>query len=83
MKRTMKFKVQLSARSGLKKWNRAWKIALIEAANPNWDDLYETLAVQDLTIDSTLSMSFPRKRGNPEQPKVRWPLDSRFRRNDN
>ncbi len=29
----------------LKKWNRAWKIALIEAANPNWEDLYETLAV--------------------------------------
>jgi putative endonuclease len=29
----------------LKKWNRAWKIALIEAANPTWKDLYETLAV--------------------------------------
>ena len=24
----------------LKKWNRAWKIALIEAANPLWRDLY-------------------------------------------
>ena len=23
----------------LKKWRRAWKIALIEARNPNWDDL--------------------------------------------
>jgi putative endonuclease len=23
----------------LKKWNRAWKIALIEALNPHWDDL--------------------------------------------
>jgi putative endonuclease len=29
----------------LKKWNRAWKISLIEAANPKWEDLYETLAV--------------------------------------
>jgi len=29
----------------LEKWNRAWKISLIEAANPNWEDLYETLAV--------------------------------------
>jgi putative endonuclease len=29
----------------LKKWNRAWKISLIEAANPKWQDLYETLAV--------------------------------------
>ena len=24
----------------LKKWNRAWKIALIEGANPLWLDLY-------------------------------------------
>ena len=27
----------------LKKWNRQWKINLIEKDNPNWDDLYETL----------------------------------------
>ena len=27
----------------LKKWNRQWKIDLIERANPRWDDLYETL----------------------------------------
>ena len=24
----------------LKKWRRQWKIELIEAKNPNWDDLY-------------------------------------------
>jgi putative endonuclease len=24
----------------LKKWNRKWKIELIEADNPDWDDLY-------------------------------------------
>jgi putative endonuclease len=28
----------------LKKWNRAWKIRLIEESNPNWDDLYPGLA---------------------------------------
>jgi len=28
----------------LKKWNRAWKIRLIEEANPNWDDLYPSIA---------------------------------------
>ncbi len=28
----------------LKKWNRAWKIRLIEENNPNWDDLYPTIA---------------------------------------
>ncbi len=24
----------------LKKWNREWKVQLIEKQNPNWDDLY-------------------------------------------
>ena len=24
----------------LKKWNRSWKINLIEKGNPDWDDLY-------------------------------------------
>ena len=28
----------------LKKWNRAWKIRLIEEHNPNWEDLYPSLA---------------------------------------
>jgi len=27
----------------LKKWNRRWKTELIEEANPEWNDLYETL----------------------------------------
>ena len=27
----------------LKKWNRAWKIALIEKANPEWMDLWESI----------------------------------------
>ena len=26
----------------LKRWSRAWKIELIEKANPEWDDLYPT-----------------------------------------
>jgi putative endonuclease len=28
----------------LKKWPRAWKIALIEESNPDWRDLYADLA---------------------------------------
>ena len=28
----------------LKKWNRSWKIQLIEEKNPNWDDLYPQIA---------------------------------------
>jgi putative endonuclease len=27
----------------IKKWNRAWKIRLIEKQNPNWRDLYEEI----------------------------------------
>jgi putative endonuclease len=27
----------------LKKWNRAWKIRLVEEANPDWRDLFETM----------------------------------------
>ncbi|UCD55040.1 MAG: GIY-YIG nuclease family protein [Candidatus Omnitrophota bacterium] len=27
----------------MKKWNRAWKIELIEKNNPNWEDLYDSL----------------------------------------
>jgi putative endonuclease len=26
----------------IKKWNRAWKLRLIEESNPNWQDLYLT-----------------------------------------
>jgi putative endonuclease len=28
----------------LKKWNRPWKIRLIEEHNPTWNDLYPSLA---------------------------------------
>jgi putative endonuclease len=27
----------------IKQWRRAWKVALIEAANPGWTDLYRSL----------------------------------------
>ncbi len=30
----------------LKRWNRAWKVQLIEELNPNWDDLYPAIARQ-------------------------------------
>ena len=31
----------------LKKWNRQWKIDLIEKSNPEWDDLYIKLVGGD------------------------------------
>jgi putative endonuclease len=30
----------------IKKWNRAWKVRLIEESNPNWTDLYPNIARQ-------------------------------------
>ena len=27
----------------IKKWNRAWKIELVETANPHWCDLYDDI----------------------------------------
>jgi len=33
----------IAAEKAIKKWRRAWKIELIERANPDWDDLYEML----------------------------------------
>lgn len=32
----------------IKKWNRAWKLELIEASNPNWHDLAESLGFRSL-----------------------------------
>ncbi len=28
----------------IKRWRRQWKFALIEQANPNWEDLFSTMA---------------------------------------
>ena len=33
----------IAREKAMKKWNRAWKVALIEQANPDWDDLFETI----------------------------------------
>ena len=32
-----------SRERSIKEWKRAWKIELIEAANPEWRDLYEDI----------------------------------------
>jgi len=33
----------IAREKAMKKWNRAWKIELIEQANPDWDDLFEVI----------------------------------------
>jgi putative endonuclease len=34
----------IAREKALKRWRRAWKLALIESANPSWRDLYDDLA---------------------------------------
>ena len=45
----------------LKKWNRAWKINLIEATNPDWHDL----AVSELGFEALPYASFGRAGDGP------------------
>ena len=33
----------IAREKAMKKWNRAWKIKLIESANPDWDDWWDSL----------------------------------------
>ena len=33
----------ISREKELKKWKRSWKVQLIEAQNPQWGDLYESI----------------------------------------
>jgi putative endonuclease len=33
----------IACEKAMKKWSRAWKIELIESANPDWIDLFDTL----------------------------------------
>jgi putative endonuclease len=36
--------VAITREKQMKKWNRAWKVRLIEESNPNWSDLYGQIA---------------------------------------
>lgn len=67
----------------IKKWNRAWKIELIEKSNPKWQDLWSSLVGDDGVGDSA-SAGDPAERhtresGHPESGKR---MDSRLRGND-
>ena len=35
----------LSRERQMKKWNRAWKLRLIEEQNPEWADLFDSLTI--------------------------------------
>jgi putative endonuclease len=34
----------IAREKAMKRWLRAWKVRLIQSSNPNWDDLYDSLA---------------------------------------
>ena len=56
--RTMESAIQREKR--IKKWNRAWKLKLIEATNPDWRDLVPEIGL--LPIVSLCSAGFPPSR---------------------
>jgi putative endonuclease len=67
----------------IKKWNRAWKIELIERTNPQWQDLWRSL-MEGEEMDSRMRGNdswsvVPAKAGTLELPAR---LDSRLRGND-
>jgi putative endonuclease len=33
----------IAREKGIKEWKRAWKLEIIETANPDWEDLYYTI----------------------------------------
>ncbi len=37
------FEAAMRREKQLKKWNRLWKLRIIEQMNPDWRDLYDTL----------------------------------------
>ena len=44
----------------IKRWRRAWKIALIEQSNPDWGDLYPDLfAVPESVVVTERSLMGP------------------------
>ncbi len=43
----------------LKKWDRGWKLRMIEEVNPAWDDLYEGLSAQPHARIENLTSGFP------------------------
>jgi len=78
----------------IKKWNRDWKIRLIDQSNPDWRDLWDEIASPIPAAsppsahprDVALNSAHPRGSGDPvfaKQPaSPSPPLDSRLRGNE-
>jgi putative endonuclease len=49
----------------IKKWNRDWRIRLIEEENPDWLDLATSLGFEPLPMQDKKPFRHSRKNGNP------------------
>ena len=52
----------------LKKWRRAWKVELVESANPSWRDLWPDILGLEPTSSPRPELSSPRKH-EPSSPR--------------
>ena len=68
-------KSAITREKALKKWNRAWKLRMIEKLNPEWRDLWF-----EITGQTEALARHPREGGEPEIQSTA--LDSRLRGND-
>lgn len=80
----------ITREKAIKKWNRAWKLALIEKSNPQWLDLWPEITGQ-AELRHSPAPRHSREGGNPETTVQKQslapssdtkPLDSRLRGND-
>ena len=64
----------IAREKAVKRWRRAWKIALIEAANPDWTDLWDTRGpiapTQPLRAETKCRTVRPRPVPEPESPRT-------------
>ena len=80
----------ITREKAIKKWNRAWKLALIEKSNPQWLDLWPEITGQ-AELRHSPAPRHSREGGNPETTVQKQslapssdttPLESRLRGND-
>ena len=59
----------------LKKWNRAWKVRLVEQLNPEWRDLW--LATGEILMNGVGGQELPRS--PTRMPRRGWPMRTSWR----
>lgn len=49
---TKDIRIAIEREYQIKKWNRKWKVSLIEKENPEWNDLFSEIGVMEDMLDS-------------------------------